>query len=254
MIATTRTQNRYDHRLRDLVRSTGSIEHALRRGVPRSTARGWLSATRTAVVTLDVVEGDLLTLQQEVLQMRRRVERLVTLLRLFVVLLKVSGFSLAHARISEGTGSWCHSCRTTFQLRPGQHVGHVGSHLPGIDVGALSHLRRRVAQLLPHRLQRNWAKASPAARRDRGWTVEVAFPWKGMEVLARADNRSLPPDDGDTWRIDFSRFNQYKEAPPAEDSGGWAWSTHRIWDSHVPECFPYIHFSKRDVIAAGKKE
>ncbi len=103
MIATTRSQNRYDHRLRDLVRSTGNIEHALRRGVPRSTARGWLSSTPTDVVTLDVIEGDVLTLQQEVLQMRRRVERLVTLLRLIVVLLKVSGFSLAHARIPEGT-------------------------------------------------------------------------------------------------------------------------------------------------------
>jgi len=103
MIATTRTQKRYDHRLRDLVRSTGNIQYALRRGVPRSTARGWLSATRTEVVALDVVEGDVLTLQQEVLRMRRRVERLVTLLRLIVVLLKVSGFSLAHARIPEGT-------------------------------------------------------------------------------------------------------------------------------------------------------
>ncbi len=103
MIATTRTQNRYDHRLRDLVRSTGSIEHALRRGVPRSTARGWLSATRAEVVTLDVVERDVLALQNELLQMRRRVERLATLLRLIVVLLKVSGFSLARNRISEGT-------------------------------------------------------------------------------------------------------------------------------------------------------
>lgn len=83
--------------------------------------------------------------------------------------------------------------------------------------------------------------------RDRGWTVELAFPWKGMELLAKADNRSLPPDDSDTWRIDFSRFNQYVEAPPARDSGGWAWSPHHVWDSHVPECFPYIHFSTRDV-------
>ncbi len=87
MIATTRTQKRYDHRLRDLVRSTGNIQYALRRGVPRSTARGWLSTTRTKVVTLDVAEGDVLALQQEVLQMRRRVERLVTLLRLIVLML-----------------------------------------------------------------------------------------------------------------------------------------------------------------------
>ena len=59
--------------------------------------------------------------------------------------------------------------------------------------------------------------------RDRGWTVELAFPWKEMTLLARGDGRSLPPTDGDVWRIDLFRFNHYKEAPPATDSGGWAW-------------------------------
>ncbi|MCG8309813.1 MAG: carbohydrate-binding family 9-like protein [Cytophagales bacterium] len=83
--------------------------------------------------------------------------------------------------------------------------------------------------------------------RDRGWTVELAIPWSGMTVLARGDGRSLPPKDRDVWRMDFSRFNQYKEAPPAKDSGGWAWSPHGVWDSHVPECFTYIHFSGKDM-------
>ncbi len=59
MIDTTRMQQRYDHRLRDLVRSTGDVGDAIRRGVPRSTARGWLTSTRAEVVTLDVVDGDL---------------------------------------------------------------------------------------------------------------------------------------------------------------------------------------------------
>jgi hypothetical protein len=83
--------------------------------------------------------------------------------------------------------------------------------------------------------------------RDRGWTVELALPWSGMEVLAKGDGRSLPPKDEDVWRMDFSRFNQYKEAKPADDSGGWAWSPHGVWDSHVPECFTYIHFSRKEV-------
>lgn len=87
-----------------------------------------------------------------------------------------------------------------------------------------------------------------ASDRDRGWTVELALPWKGLEVLAMADKRSFPPLDHDVWRMDFSRFNQYKEAPPADDSGGWAWSPHYVWDSHVPECFSYIHFSLKDVL------
>lgn len=79
--------------------------------------------------------------------------------------------------------------------------------------------------------------------RDRGWTVELALPWSGMGWLAKGDGRALPPKHGDTWRMDFSRFNTYKEAKPAEDSGGWAWNAHGIWDSHIPELFPYIHFS-----------
>ncbi len=76
--------------------------HAERRGVPRSTARGWLTSTRAEVVTLDVVDMDVFILQQEVVALRARVERLVAFLRLVVVLLKVSGFSLACARLSDG--------------------------------------------------------------------------------------------------------------------------------------------------------
>ena len=87
--------------------------------------------------------------------------------------------------------------------------------------------------------------------RDRGWTVELAFPWRGMKWLAKADGRALPPRDGDVWRIDFSRFNQYKAPAPAKDSGGWFWSPHGVWDSHVPECFPYVRFATNDVATVG---
>ena len=40
----------------------------------------------------------------------------------------------------------------------------------------------------------------------RGWTAELALPWQGLELLA--DGRSLPPNEGDVWRIDCSRFEQ----------------------------------------------
>jgi hypothetical protein len=82
---------------------------------------------------------------------------------------------------------------------------------------------------------------------DRGWSVELAFPWKGMEWLAKSDGRLLPPKNGDVWRMDFSRFNQYKEAPPSKDSGGWVWTRHAIWDSHIPECFARIKFLTNEV-------
>lgn len=87
--------------------------------------------------------------------------------------------------------------------------------------------------------------------RDRGWTVELALPWQGFQALVAADGRSLPPRAGDVWRMDFSRFNQYKAAPPAQDSGGWAWSPHGVWDSHIPELFTHVQFSmaKCDTLA-----
>jgi hypothetical protein len=83
-----------------------------------------------------------------------------------------------------------------------------------------------------------------AADRDRGWTVEISLPWSGMQLLAKAEGRSLPPKNGDTWRMDFSRFNQQKAPAPEKDSGGWCWSPHGAYDSHIPECFCYIQFSK----------
>lgn len=83
--------------------------------------------------------------------------------------------------------------------------------------------------------------------RDRGWTVEIALPWSEMDILTRGKPINLPPQEEDVWRMDFSRFNQYKEAPPANDSGGWAWSPHGVWDSHVPACFTFIHFSESGI-------
>ena len=103
MTSRTRIQNKYDHRLRELVRSTGDADHAIQLGVPRSTARGWLTSTRAEVVTLDVVDMDTLRLQQEVLRLQSRLDRVVALLRLVIVVLKVSRVSLASIRIPEGT-------------------------------------------------------------------------------------------------------------------------------------------------------
>ena len=53
MTVTFRQQQRDDHRLRDLVQRTGDLIIATDLGVPRSTARGWLGAAPTVVVSLD---------------------------------------------------------------------------------------------------------------------------------------------------------------------------------------------------------
>jgi hypothetical protein len=103
MTSTNCTQNKYDHRLRELVRSTGDIEHAIRLGVPRSTARGWLTSAPVDVITLDVVDMDNLRLQQEVLKLRARLGWVIAILRLFVVVLKTSDVSLSNIRFPQGT-------------------------------------------------------------------------------------------------------------------------------------------------------
>ena len=103
MPTTTRIQRRYDHRLRDLVQTTGDLDLAVRHGVPRSTARGWRTKTTTEVVSLDVLELDTIRLQHDVIRLRQRIQRLVSLLRMVLIVLKVSGISFARVRLPEGT-------------------------------------------------------------------------------------------------------------------------------------------------------
>ena len=83
-------------------------------------------------------------------------------------------------------------------------------------------------------------------RTDRGWTAELAFPWKGMALLA--DGRPLPPRHGDVWRIDCSRFEKTGRGGEALDPcAGWTWNRHGHYDSHIPEVFPYVTFSEQVV-------
>jgi hypothetical protein len=65
MPTTARPQQRYDHRLRNLVQRTGDVTVATDLGVPRSTARGWLGAAPTVVVCLDVADLTEPELRQE---------------------------------------------------------------------------------------------------------------------------------------------------------------------------------------------
>jgi hypothetical protein len=81
---------------------------------------------------------------------------------------------------------------------------------------------------------------------DRGWTVELAFPWEGMSWLA--NGRALPPKDGDTWRMFFGRFQKLVSSGiEVNPHPAWVMSKHGIYDTHQPQCFPYIHFSEKDV-------
>ena len=82
MTTCIRRQQRYDHRLRELVLRTGELRLATGRGVPRSTARGWLGASSSAVVSLDGADRTEAELRQKILMLQRRVTKLAALLGL----------------------------------------------------------------------------------------------------------------------------------------------------------------------------
>jgi hypothetical protein len=79
---------------------------------------------------------------------------------------------------------------------------------------------------------------------DEGWTVEIAFPWSGMKLLAGEKN--LPPKPGDVWRMDLSRFQNFRDRD-GHINPGWAWNSHKEYDSHIPEMFTYVYFSDKTV-------
>ncbi|MDR1302713.1 MAG: carbohydrate-binding family 9-like protein [Treponema sp.] len=80
-------------------------------------------------------------------------------------------------------------------------------------------------------------------QRDTGWTVEIAFPWKGMAQLYSC--RCFPPVPGETLRAAFFRFEHLTYHGKTQDEGiGWALNEHGVYDSHIPENFSYLHFAE----------
>jgi hypothetical protein len=85
---------------------------------------------------------------------------------------------------------------------------------------------------------------------DRGWTVELAFPWA---VLGKYARKPWPPREYDQWRINFSRVEwpvetaegRYRKPAGAKEDN-WVWSPQYVVNMHRPETWGYVQFSKRD--------
>jgi hypothetical protein len=80
---------------------------------------------------------------------------------------------------------------------------------------------------------------------DRGWSVEIAFPW--TDLTSYHPDGAVPPAVGDEWRMNFMRIEwphevidgAYKRGP-AEDF--WVWSPQYQVDMHQPEYWGFVEF------------
>jgi hypothetical protein len=83
--------------------------------------------------------------------------------------------------------------------------------------------------------------------RDQGWTVELAIPWKALGELG---GRIPRPQDGDQWRVNFSRVEwqheivdgKYRKVPGTKEDN-WVWSPQGVVNMHRPEMWGVVQFS-----------
>jgi hypothetical protein len=82
---------------------------------------------------------------------------------------------------------------------------------------------------------------------DRGWSLEMALPWK---ALAEAAGCPAPPHVGDTWRLNFSRVEwrinvtdgRYDKVPNAPEDN-WVWSPQGVINMHLPQHWGFVEFA-----------
>ena len=78
---------------------------------------------------------------------------------------------------------------------------------------------------------------------DKGWSLEIGIPWSSLKLLA--NGRSLPPTDGDIWRLFLGRFQKLiiggKEIQPHP---AMVLNSHGIYDTHLPEKWSRVKFVK----------
>jgi hypothetical protein len=84
---------------------------------------------------------------------------------------------------------------------------------------------------------------------DRGWTAEIAFPWK---VLGEHARHASPPQEGEQWHIDFSRVewqittsNGVYRKVPGKSEDNWVWSPQGVIDMHRPEHWGVVQFTSQ---------
>ena len=91
--------------------------------------------------------------------------------------------------------------------------------------------------------------------KDKGWTIEIAFPW---DVLKECAHKDAPPKSRDQWRVNFSRVEwktdvkdgKYQKTidPKTGKSfpeDNWVWSPQGLINMHCPEMWGFVRFSDK---------
>ena len=82
---------------------------------------------------------------------------------------------------------------------------------------------------------------------DAGWSIEFALPWAH---LAPAAHMPAPPEEGDIWRINFSRVQwrhrvvdgRYQKLPGIREDN-WVWSPQGAVNMHLPQRWGFVQFT-----------
>ena len=76
---------------------------------------------------------------------------------------------------------------------------------------------------------------------DVGWSLEIGIPWESLALLA--NGRSLPPSNGDIWRMFLGRFQKLMVGgEEVQPHPAMVLSSHGIYDTHLPEKWSHIEF------------
>ena len=80
---------------------------------------------------------------------------------------------------------------------------------------------------------------------DKGWSVEIAIPWKALEECAP----NFHPQEGEQWKVNFSRVQwdvdiveeQYVKTDSPEFN--WVWSPQGLIYMHMPDLWGLVQFT-----------
>ncbi|MDD3045786.1 MAG: carbohydrate-binding family 9-like protein [Candidatus Delongbacteria bacterium] len=84
---------------------------------------------------------------------------------------------------------------------------------------------------------------------DEGWSIEAAIPWKVLEECASHPGL---PEDGEIWKVNFSRVQWETEVidgvytkKKAVPENNWVWSPQGLIAMHYPEMWGNVRFLDR---------